>query len=272
MKRLLIVIAALYASCCNADRLYWDASDQCAEPGETTVLDIMKDKYHECLAGGRSCTTTIVNRGPANCGGGASIKTYQVWVVEDPATPEECDELGLAYDGHAYACIDLEECPNGAFGDGTGSYTCLTDVTEPDEPNESRDPNTGNNCTTDSDDYKGVFNGKYYCNSNLPEAPTCKEGTSHIVDNGNGSYGFACAAMPESPDDAQDEDTETTSVIEDDDQKIERTVNSKTGAVTTKTTDKNTGEVTVTTTYPGIDSQTGEPCTEDSLYCYKSDQ
>lgn len=190
----------------------------------------------------------------------------------EPMTPEQCDELGMAYDGHAMACVDLEECPNGAFGDGSGSYTCLTDVTEPDEPNESDDPNTDNNCTSDSSDYKGVFNGKFYCNSNLPEAPTCKEGTSHIVDNGNGSYGFACAAMPESPDDAQGEDTETTSVIEDDDKKIERTVNSKTGAVTTKTTDKNTGEVTVTTTYPGVDSQTGKPCTEDSLYCYKSDQ
>lgn len=282
MKRIillvLILIAAAQVSAVERYGIQWDQyGGTCSWNGYLQLRDnwgsydytaAIRDPESDCKNG---APTMLVTTDPAACGLGGTNGGFDGCDAE-PMTPEQCDELGLAYDGHAMACVDLEECPNGAFGDGSGSYTCLTDVTEPEEPNESDDPNTDNQCTSDSDDYKGVFNGKFYCNSNLPEAPTCKKGTSHIVDNGDGSYGFACAAMPESPDDAQDEDTETTSVIEDDDKKIERTVNSKTGAVTTKTTDKNTGDVTVTTTYPGIDSQTGEPCTEDSLYCYKSDQ
>jgi hypothetical protein len=175
-----------------------------------------------------------------------------------PASPENCDELGLDYDSSdGGSCVS--ECPNGVL-----NGICLNGAPVSD-PNESGD---GTECKPTKDDYSGVFDGKHYCDSNLPEPATCPEGEmAYIQTDDSGSGAFVCGEPISEPGEAEESETETTETTTDQDGNTVTETTDGDGNTTTTTSDGN-GNSSTTNNYPGTDSETGEPCTSESVACY----
>ena len=174
-----------------------------------------------------------------------------------PETPSTCEEEGLLFDGSTGTCVDA--CPNGYLND-----VCLQG--EPvGEPNESEDPS---GCQPDASDYQGVFEGKHYCDSNLPEPATCPQGEmAYIQTDDSGSGAFVCGDPISEPGEAEESETETTETTTDQDGNTVTETTDGDGNTTTTTSDGN-GNSSTTNNYPGTDSETGEPCTAESVACY----
>jgi hypothetical protein len=174
-----------------------------------------------------------------------------------PPSAENCSEEGLLFDGSTGSCVDT--CPNGYL-----NGVCLQG--EPvGEPNESEDPS---GCQSDASDYQGVFEGKHYCDSNLPEPATCPTGEmAYIQTDDSGSGAFVCGEPIVQPGEAEESETETTETTTDQDGNTVTETTDGDGNTTTTTSDGN-GNSSTTNNYPGTDSETGEPCTSESVACY----
>jgi hypothetical protein len=179
------------------------------------------------------------------------------WSCDVPETPSTCDENGLLFDGSTGSCVDT--CPNGYL-----NGVCLQG--EPvGEPNESEDPS---GCQPDASDWQGVFEGKHYCDSNLPEPATCPEGEmAYIQTDNSGSGAFVCGEPISEPGEAEESETETTETTTDQDGNTVTETTDGDGNTTTTISDGN-GNSSTTDNYPGTDSETGEPCTSASVACY----
>jgi hypothetical protein len=174
-----------------------------------------------------------------------------------PESPSTCEENGLLFEGTTGSCVDT--CPNGYL-----NGVCLQG--EPvGEPNESEDPS---GCQPDAPDWQGVFEGKHYCDSNLPEPATCPEGEmAYIQTDDSGSGAFVCGEPISEPGEAEESETETTETTTDQDGNTVTETTDGDGNTTTTTSDGN-GNSSTTNNYPGTDSETGEPCTSESVACY----
>jgi hypothetical protein len=167
-------------------------------------------------------------------------------------SPSYCSTVGQSFSEESGSCV--AQCPNGAL-----NGVCLNGAPIG-EPNLSED---STECKPSKVDYSGVFNGKHYCDSNLPEPATCPDGfLPHIVDGG-----YSCGSNIESPDDAGDQEgtatiCETVGTV-----KTCVTRNESTGKTTTTTEDSSNGNSTTTDNYPGTDSETGGACSADSVSC-----
>jgi hypothetical protein len=173
-------------------------------------------------------------------------------------SPGNCEEEGLDYDSSdGGSCVS--ECPNGAL-----NGICLNGAPVG-EPNESEDPS---GCQPDASDWQGVFEGKHYCDSNLPEPATCPEGEmAYIETDDSGSGAFVCGEPISEPGEAEESETETTETTTDQDGNTVTETTDGDGNTTTTTSDGN-GNSSTTNNYPGTDSETGEPCTAESVACY----
>jgi hypothetical protein len=177
--------------------------------------------------------------------------------VVDPS-PAICGEQGQSFEpADGGSCVD--ECPNGSLDD-----ICLNGAPVG-EPNESED---GTECKPSKDDYSGVFDGKHYCDSNLPEPATCPAGEmAYIQIDDSGSGAFVCGEPVSEPGEAEESETETTETYTDQDGNTVTVTTDGDGNTTTTISDGN-GNSSTTNNYPGIDSETGEPCTSESVSCY----
>ena len=185
------------------------------------------------------------------------VNTNGTWSCGVPDTPSTCEENGFLFDGSTGSCVAT--CPNGYL-----NGVCLQG--EPvGEPNESEDPS---GCQPDASDWQGVFEGKHYCDSNLPEPATCPEGEmAYIQTDDSGSGAFVCGEPVSEPGEAQESETETTETTTDQDGNTVTETTDGDGNTTTTTSDGN-GNSSTTNNYPGTDSETGEPCTAESVACY----
>jgi hypothetical protein len=139
--------------------------------------------------------------------------------VPPPVMPEECREIGEAYDPNTKQCV--EECPHGMF-----NGACLPPPEEQPECNrdapdyrgevvlgygQSPIPACGNfdQCTDDKPGQVGFFQGELRCIAEDFGVPKCKGGTIATIDN----YGFACVTLsnqPEEPEIPEEPNTDTT--------------------------------------------------------------
>jgi hypothetical protein len=171
-------------------------------------------------------------------------------------TPQTCDEQGLYYQGSGQSCV--AECPNGVLND-----VCLNGAPIGEE-NLSEDDS---GCQPGKDDYQGVFEGKHYCDSNLPEPATCPEGEMAYIQTDDSGFGFVCGEPISEPGQAEESETETTETTTDQDGNTVTETTDGDGNTTTTTSDGN-GNSSTTNNYPGTDAETGEPCTAESVACY----
>lgn len=134
-----------------------------------------------------------------------------------PKTPEQCSELGKAFDPEINQCAD--DCPGGML-----NGVCLADVAPedcgPGDDNYRGDvplgfggspvPVCGDlSCTIGGKPgHAGVFNGELKCLADDYGAPKCKGGSITVIDE----YGFVCESLdnqPEEPQVAEDPNTDT---------------------------------------------------------------
>jgi hypothetical protein len=190
------------------------------------------------------------------CPAGEQFNSDEQVCAIPPESPSTCEESGLLFDGSTGSCVDT--CPNGYL-----NGVCLQG--EPvGEPNESEDPS---GCQSDASDFQGVFEGKPYCDSNLPEPATCPTGEmAYIQTDDSGSGAFVCGQAISEPGEAEESETETTVTTTDQDGNTVTETTDGDGNTTTTTSDGN-GNSSTTDKYPGIDSETGEPCTAESVAC-----
>jgi hypothetical protein len=185
------------------------------------------------------------------------VNSNGTWSCNVPDTPSTCQENGLFFDGSTASCVDA--CPNGYLND-----VCLQGAPVG-EPNESEDPS---GCQPDASDFQGVFEGKNYCDSNLPEPATCPVGEmAYIQTDDSGSGAFVCGDPISEPGEAGQSETETTETTTDQDGNTVTETTDGDGNTTTTISDGN-GNTSTTNNYPGTDSETGEPCTSESVACY----
>jgi hypothetical protein len=174
-----------------------------------------------------------------------------------PASPSSCEEINKNYDDSTGSCV--ETCPNGVL-----NGICLNGAPIG-EPNQSDDDSE---CKPSKDDYSGVFDGKHYCDSNLPEPATCPgDEMAYIQTDDSGAGAFVCGEPVSEPGEAEESETETTETTTDQDGNTVTETTDGDGNTTTTTSDGN-GNSSTTNNYPGTDSETGEPCTSESVSCY----
>ncbi len=178
--------------------------------------------------------------------------------VEAPTdTPESCIEDGTNWDRTGQVCV--AEC-----SDGVLNSMCLL----PNPIGELNYSDDGLGCDVDKPDFQGVFNGKAYCDSNMPEPATCPSGEmQHIVTDSSGSGAFVCGVPITSPDNAGAEETTTGQTSTDGDITTVVTTDEKTGNTITTTTNNITGATSSVQNYNGTDSETGGPCSNSSVFC-----
>jgi len=174
-----------------------------------------------------------------------------------PVTPESCAEQWQLYDGGSGSCV--AECPNGSL-DGV----CLSGAPVG-EPNLDE---TGDTCDPGDPDYAGVFQGKTYCDGDLPEPAICPEGQmAWIVTDDSGSGAYVCGEAIKDPSEANEQESETTTSETVGDETTTITTDNQTGTTTTTVTNNVTGDSSTTINYPGVDAETGGPCTASSVSC-----
>ena len=241
-----------------------EAANACADRGEAFETSIghnyyctKESNYYQLQhdAYGSTWSDDVFNW-TEGCADGI-VNINGTWSCDVPETPSTCDENGLLFDGSTGSCVDT--CPNGYL-----NGVCLQG--EPvGEPNESEDPS---GCQPDASDWQGVFEGKHYCDSNLPEPATCPQGEmAYIQTDDSGSGAFVCGDPISEPGEAEESETETTETTTDQDGNTVTETTDGDGNTTTTTSDGN-GNSSTTNNYPGTDSETGEPCTSESVACY----
>jgi hypothetical protein len=208
----------------------------------------------------QTTTVAIVSYGytAPDCSGSQIWDEQVQQCVAEPTSPQTCDEQQKLFDSSTGTCID--SCDSMVL-DGV----CLSQA----PLGESDESENGDDCSTDSDDFKGVAFGKPYCDSNLDEPASCPPGElQYIV--GSDSGGYACGVPVKPPSDTGDSDSESTETIDDGTTTTQITTNNQTGNTTTTETDNASGDSTTTNNYPGKDSETGGPCTSSSVSCIET--
>jgi hypothetical protein len=90
---------------------------------------------------------------------------------------------------------------------------------------------------------------------------------TYIQTDDSGAGAFACGESISEPGEAEESETETTETTTDQDGNTVTETTDGDGNTTTTTSDGN-GNSSTTNNYPGTDSETGEPCTSESVACY----